>query len=194
VSGRATIESNAAIRSQAVRTLLPDPPPAPFDKLLAERERSGADRRDEVWEGVLHMSPPASSAHEQLVHDLHVLLDAPTRAAGLKITGSVAIGVQDDYRVPDLALHRPPLASQWHPSAAVVVEVISPGDESRQKLGFYAARGVEELVLVDPAARSVEWLALGAAGAYEPIERSRLLELEADQLARRIEWPAPETQ
>lgn len=176
----------------AVRTLLPDPPPAPFDKLLAERERSGADRRDEVWEGVLHMSPPASSTHEQLVHDLHVLLDAPARAAGLKITGSVAIGVQDDYRVPDLALHRPPLASQWHQSAALVVEVLSPGDESRQKLGFYAAHRVEELVLVDPAAHTVEWLALGETGAYEPPERSRLLELSADQLARRIEWPAGE--
>jgi len=34
-----------------MRTLLPDPPPPPFDALLAERERRGADRRDEVWEG-----------------------------------------------------------------------------------------------------------------------------------------------
>jgi hypothetical protein len=41
---------NATLRS--MRTLLPDPPPAELQPLLERRRRSGADRFDEVWEGV----------------------------------------------------------------------------------------------------------------------------------------------
>ena len=173
-----------------MRTLLPDPPPAPFAQLLADRERCGADRRDEVWEGVLHMSPPASSAHEQLVHDLHVLLDPAARAAALKITGSVAIGDPEDYRVPDLAAHRPPLAAQWHPTCALAVEVLSPGDETPHKLGFYAAHHVSELLVIDPDARTVQCLTRTPQGDYAPVERSALIDLSAAQLAERIDWPS----
>ncbi|MGH2914551.1 MAG: Uma2 family endonuclease [Solirubrobacteraceae bacterium] len=172
-----------------MRTLLPDPPPPPFERLLAERERWGADRRDEVWEGVLHISPPASHEHEQIVVELVLVLAPAAKAAGLQLTGAVAIGDQDDYRVPDLAVHRPGASAQWHPTAALAVEVLSLNDETWQKLDFYAAHAVDELVIVDGGARTINWRALNQ-GAYAPVKRSSVLDLSADQLVRRIDWPA----
>ncbi|MDQ3680552.1 MAG: Uma2 family endonuclease [Actinomycetota bacterium] len=34
-------------------------------------------------------------------------------------------------------------------------EIISPDDETYEKFGFYADHGVEEIIVADPAARSV---------------------------------------
>jgi Uma2 family endonuclease len=79
---------------------------------------------------------------------------------------------------------------QWQPSAALVIEIISPGDKSREKLGFFAAHEVDEVVFVDPDKRTVEWLALVAGGAYDPLEHSsRLLDLGAVELASQLGWP-----
>ncbi len=171
-----------------MRTLLPDPPPPQFDELLERRCRWDADRRDEVWEGVLHMSPPASHEHERLVVKLGYLLTPHAEKGGFELTGAVGIGAKDDYRVPDLALHRPGAAEQWHPTAALVIEIVSPGDESWEKLRFYAAHHVDEILIVDPAERTVHWLAL-EHGEYRPGERSRLVELGPAELAARIGWP-----
>lgn len=68
-----------------------------------------------------------------------------------------------------------------------MIEVLSPDDETRQKLPFYAARGVDAVVIVDPARRSVEWLTL-AEGSYAPLERSGLLELGPAELSNLINW------
>ncbi|PZS10435.1 MAG: hypothetical protein DLM64_08530 [Solirubrobacterales bacterium] len=172
-----------------VRVLLPDPPPAPFDELLKQRERWGADRWDEVWEGVLHMNPPPSHEYERLVIRLGYLLTPHAQAAGLELTGGVGIGEKDDYRAPDLALHRRGAAPIWHPTAALAVEILSPGDETRKKLPFYAVHHVDELLIVDPAAQSLVWLLLGDDGHYRGVERSRLIDLDASELARQLEWP-----
>src|SRR5436305_13179771 len=157
-----------------VPTLVLDPLPAALEELLEQRRRHDQDRRDEVWDGVLHMIPPPSHAHERLVHQLHVILDPYAADAGLEITGTVGIGVESDHRVPDLAMHRPGAAPQWHPTAALVAEVVSPGDETWEKLPFYAAHDVDELLIVDPRERRGRWLALQPTGAYEPVERSSL--------------------
>ena len=61
---------------------------------------------------------------------------------------------EHDFRVPDGGLHRPGAAGVWHATAALVVEILSPGDESLQKLPFYAAHHVDEVLLVDPAERT----------------------------------------
>jgi Uma2 family endonuclease len=172
-----------------VRTLLPDPPPAPFDRLLKQREQWGADRWDEVWEGVLHMNPPPSHEHEQLVIRLGYLLTPYAQAVGLELTGGVGIGDQDDYRVPDLALHRPGAAPQWHPTAALVVEIVSPGDETPGKLPFYANHQIDELLIADPTEQTIRWLALDEDGLYRSVERSGLIDLDANQLARQLNWP-----
>lgn len=95
---------------------------------------------------------------------------------------------EHDFRVPDGGLHRPGAAGLWHATAAVVVEILSPGDESRQKLAFYAEHDVDEVLLVDPAERAVTWLALHD-GEYQPVQHSGLIELGPAELAERLDWP-----
>jgi len=56
------------------------------------------------------------------------------------------------------------------------------------KLDFYAAHGVEELLIVGPAERTVSWMGL-ERGEYKHVKRSRLIELGADELAQQIDWP-----
>ncbi len=61
-------------------------------------------------------------------------------------------------------------------------------DESWQKLPFYAAHDVDEVLIVDPEKRSVHWLTL-ANGEYRDTERSALIELGPNDLAAQIHWP-----
>lgn len=118
-----------------------------------------------------------------------MLLDAPARAAGLYVGLEFNVGLsKDDYRVPDLGVHRELRTEKWVPTAAIVVEILSPTDEAWQKLPFYAEHGVDELLFVDPVKRSVTWLAL-RDGSYDPVEHSALIELSASELAQRIDWP-----
>jgi Uma2 family endonuclease len=173
-----------------MRTLLPDPPPAELQELLERRKLLGQDRKDEVWEGVLHMVPAPGHNHAKVAQQLAEMLGPLARAAGLQPTiAEFNLGESDeDYRVPDGGLHRPGAAEMWHPTAALVVEIVSPGDDTWQKLPFYAAHDVDELLIVDPDTRTVHWLAL-TDGNYEPTERSGLIELGAAELAERIDWP-----
>ena len=169
-------------------TLIADPAPAEFQALLERRRRLGLDRGDEVWEGVLHMVPAPHSAHGKLDRRVARLLDAPAQAAGLEASGPVNIGVAEDYRVPDAALLRSGPDGVYLPTAALVVEIVSPGDATWDKLPFYAAHGVDELLIVDLQERAVHWLTL-RDGGYGPVERSALIDLGAEQLAERIDWP-----
>jgi Uma2 family endonuclease len=111
--------------------------------LQAERRRMGGDRWDEVWEGELHMVPPPSGRHQGIESELLVALYAAARARGL--TPRVELGffrAATDYRRPDLAFYRPEQASErgLEAAAELLVEIVSPGDESRKKLPWYAAR------------------------------------------------------
>jgi len=172
-----------------VRTRLSDPPPAELQEVLERRRRSGADRHDEVWEGVLHMMPTPSGAHMDVQQQLAVLLDAPARAVGLfPRIGGVNIGERDDYRVPDGVLQRERRSGVWHPTAALVLEILSPGDQTLEKLPFYAAHEVDEVLIVDPRQRTVRWSAL-RQGEYRAVQRSSLIDVGAAELAERIDWP-----
>jgi len=174
-----------------MQTLIPDPLPAEVEALLERRREWGADHHDEVWEGVLHMTPPPSSRHEWIVAQLEQLLWAPARGRGLVPLGAAGIGVTDDHRVPDLTLLLPPVQPQWQPTAALVVEVLSWREPASKKLDFYAAHHVDELVVIDPGERTIRWLAL-REGAYEPVERSAVIDSGTAELAARLDWnPLP---
>jgi Uma2 family endonuclease len=168
-------------------TIVRDPEPVELQQLRERRERLGLDRRDEVWEGVLHMNPPPSYLHERLLMVLARLIGPHADAAGLEMTGGVGLGVKNNFRVPDLALHRPGAAAQWQPTLALALEILSPEDEAWEKLPFYAAHDVDELVIVDPPERRVHWLAL-REGEYREAERSSLIELGPRELAEQIAW------
>jgi Uma2 family endonuclease len=171
-------------------TLVLDPPPHELQELLEHRKRSGLHRLDEVWEGVLHMVPAPSGPHAYVTQQLAEILAGPARAAGLvPAMGEFNLGSsEEDFRVPDGGVHRAIPLATWYPTAALVVEIVSPGDESWQKLPFYAAHHVDEVLIVDPAEHAVRWLAL-ADGEYRDVQRSELIELGPAELAARIDWP-----
>jgi Uma2 family endonuclease len=173
-----------------MRTLVLDPPTAGFGDVLEGRRRSGLDRLDEVWEGVYHMVPAPSGEHAEISQQLAELLGPPARTAGLiAAIGEFNLGEDDrDFRVPDGGLHRGRPMGVWHSTAALVVEIVSPGDESWEKLPFYAAHNVDEALIVDPRERSVSWLGL-EDGEYRPIEHSGLIDLGARGLAEQLDWP-----
>jgi Uma2 family endonuclease len=173
-----------------MRALVLDPPTAGLDPLLERRRRSGLDRLDEVWEGVLHMVPAPTHEHGDLESQLHTILRPLARRAGLTMVGQSNLGEgEHDFRVPDSALHRPGTSGTWHPTAPLVVEIVSPNDESWEKLPFYAAHEVGEVLIVDPRKRTVSWLGL-EHGEYQPIERSGLVDLGAQELTEQLDWPA----
>jgi Uma2 family endonuclease len=174
----------------SVPTLVLDPLPADFEALLERRRKLGQDLVDEVWEGVYHMNPAPHQRHAHVAQQLAELLGAPARKAGLVPMISIFnLGEPDDYRVPDGGLFRPGPEEVYVPTAELVVEIVSPGDESWQKLGFYAAHDVGELLIVDPQERRVHWLALESGGEYQPVERSRLIALGPAELAEQLDWP-----
>jgi Uma2 family endonuclease len=175
-----------------MRAVVLDPPTAGLEEVLERRRRSGLDRLDEVWEGVLHMVPAPSYAHARVESQLHMILGQAAREAGLETIGQSNLGEgEHDYRVPDAALHPPGTYGTWHSTAALVLEIVSPGDESWEKLPFYAAHDVDEVLIVDPQKHSVDWLGLHE-GEYRPIERSGLIELGTGELVERIDWPQTE--
>jgi Uma2 family endonuclease len=131
-----------------MRVVTSDPPPPEFEALLAHRRRIGIDRRDVNWDGVLHMNPAPHRRHARLVADLLWLLRPLAQDVGLAALADFNIGTADNFRIPDCALVRPGPDELWNPTAALVIEVASPGDESWDKLGFYAVHAVDELLIV----------------------------------------------
>jgi Uma2 family endonuclease len=133
-------------RLETMPTLVRDPRPAEFEALLERRRRLGQDRFDEVWEGVLHMNPAPSGRHARVEAQLLVLLQAPAAAASLTVVGQFNLGKnENDYRVPDGGAHRDFTDRVFYPTAALVIEIVSPGDESWGKLDFYAEHGSRRL-------------------------------------------------
>lgn len=171
-------------------TLVLDPPPQALEALLESRRRSGLDRFDEIWEGVLHMVPAPLGEHADISQQLAVMLNRPARDAGLWPTMSeFNLGDSEkDFRVPDGGIHRTRPRGVWHTTAALVVEIASPGDESWKKLPFYAAHEVDEVLIVDPSDHTAHWLAL-SDGEYREVQRSGLIDLGPSDLAERIDWP-----
>ena len=175
--------------NDAVRTVVLDPAPAEFEALLERRRALGQDLFDEVWEGEYHMAPAPHPFHGYVDQQLAVLLEPPAKRVGLVGTGVFNLGSPDDYRVPDRGLHRELPTTVFVPTAAVVIEIVSPGDETWNKIDFYAAHSVDELLIVDPGKRSVTWLLL-EAGRYAEAESSPLLGVGPAWLAGQIAWPA----
>jgi Uma2 family endonuclease len=165
------------------------------EHILEERRRNGWDKRDEVWEGVLHMVPPASTRHNFVADDLLVFLRRVGERRGLLVARETgvfdpAIPEYWSYRVPDLAMAPKDLFSERgvEGRAKLVVEVLSPNDESREKLPFYARVGVEEVWIVNPVTKAFELFELDAheLTATDPqdgVFRSRALDIAIDVIA-----------
>jgi Uma2 family endonuclease len=134
------------------------------------------------------MSPAAHPSHGYLDDQLAVALRPYAAAAGLVGTGPFNLGSEDDYRVPDRGLHRALPSQVWVPTAVIVVEIVSPDDETYNKFDFYFERGVDEMIIADPAARTITFWSR-RDGVFVESSTSRLLALDVAQLSSLITWP-----
>jgi len=171
-----------------VRTIVLGPPPVELEAFIARRHSLGLDKFDEVWDGEYHMAPMARFSHGLLDTQMAILLEPLATAAGLIGSGAFNLGDSTNFRVPDRGLHRAKSAAVWLPTAAVVIEIESPDDETWDKLDFYAAHGVDEVLVVSAERRSVTWLVLQGE-RYDQADHSYLLGRASAALVESIDWP-----
>jgi len=152
-------------------------------RLKAERQASGADRYDEVWEGVYMMAPLANNEHQELQFELGAAIrSAVGRNAGVRILAGANVSDRDEgwehnYRCPDVVVVYPGGAARdcgthWSGGPDFCVEITSPGDRSRDKIDFYSRIGVRELLVIDRSPWMLEMYRLDA-GRLEPAGRSK---------------------
>ncbi len=136
--------------------------------LIRQRRATGADRFDEVWDGVYVMSPPADVVHQFLASKLSSAIDqALGGVRGVQVFAGVNVSDRADdwtknYRCPDVAVYLPGdpaklMRAYWLGGPDFAVEILSRHDRSRKKLGFYAKVGVRELLLIDRKPWSLEF-------------------------------------
>jgi Uma2 family endonuclease len=138
--------------------------------MLDERRRLGLDGRDEMWDGVLHMVPPAGDRHQELGAAFLLTVAPPAQSRGLASRYETGLfRAEDDFRVPDLLFRRPDQGSdRGAEGAELVVDIRSPNDETYVKLPFYAEVGVREVLVLHPEDRRVE-LFRSVAGQMLPV-------------------------
>lgn len=150
-------------------------------ELIERRRANGLDTFDEWWQGVYRIVTGPSPEHNEIVTQLILSLHPIVAARGLRIAGPNNIGVDKrDARVPDLAVYHPdtPRTSvAFLSTAEIAIEILSPGETPGAKLGFYADWHVKEYLEIDLAARTCRLLA-NRDGAWEPITRSEIIDLE----------------
>jgi Uma2 family endonuclease len=137
------------------------------ERLKAERQASGGDLYDEVWDGVYIMPPLANDEHQQLASRLGAILHSVIDWPGL---GEIRVGVnisdreedwEHNYRVPDVAVflrggRARNCGTHWCGGPDFTIEITSPYDATREKLPFYSQIGVRELLLIDRDPWSLE--------------------------------------
>lgn len=130
--------------------------------LLDERRRTGADLWDEVWDGLLHLVSAPSRWHQRFGMKLGVVLNTVAEMHGLEASYETSIhrpgASERDYRTPDLIVYESRFGTQRgvEGAAELVVEILSPGDETYEKLPFYAQVGVRHVLVVNPDTRAIE--------------------------------------
>ncbi|MCO6457817.1 MAG: Uma2 family endonuclease [Pirellulaceae bacterium] len=152
--------------------------------LRAERSASGADQRDEVWEGVYVMVPLADDERQELVTRFTAIFQEALGWPGLaQVRAGVNVSDRSDdwqqnYRIPDVAVFLPSGAavnrgSYWQGGPDFAVEIVSSQDRTRDKLEFYSRVRVGELLVVDRQPWRLELCRL-ESGRWQLAESSAL--------------------
>jgi Uma2 family endonuclease len=137
------------------------------ERLKAERRRTGADRFDEIWDGIYIIAPLPDNEHQHLATSLGAILFAVVERPG---GGDVRIGInvsdreagwEHNCRIPDVAVLPPGgparnLGTHWCGGPDLIIEITGPHDRTREKLAFYGQIGARELLLIDRAPWALE--------------------------------------
>lgn len=171
----------------AMKTVVLGSRPPEVEALIEKRRRLGQDSLDEIWQGEYHMVPAPHPRHGRLDAQLIRLLGPLADTAGLTTTTIFNLGEPDDFRVPDHGFHRQRPEAVYVVTAAVVVEVRSPGDETYEKFDFYARHGVDEAAVVDPDEERLHWFLL-VDGGYRETARSEILAVDVAAIEAKLDW------
>lgn len=129
-------------------------------EVLQLRRASGADRYDEVWEGVYVMSPMANNEHQALATELAAAISTIInwQGRGCTLAGANVSDSRDEwnhnYRIPDVLVFlngtsAVDCGTHWFGGPDFAIEIVSPGDRTLEKLDFYAKIGTRELLVID---------------------------------------------
>jgi hypothetical protein len=155
-----------------------------LEEVLARRRAWGADKLDEIWEGVPHLGQQVGR-HSSLQQQLALLLGGAAEERGLvAVLGAYEPCPPSSPFVESGSRVRGDGAG----TAALAVEIID-ADHGEKRLAALAADRITEVVLIDLGARTVRWLAL-ADGEYRPTDTSRVIDLRPDAFAESIHWPS----
>ncbi len=154
---------------------------AATSKTWIDHRHPDAAERDEVWNGEIHMAAVANRRHQNLNFHLQMYLFNHWAVGGLGLVyQEVNLTTPEDeehwknnYRIPDLVLLDPPRfhidKNEYMAGAPLVcVEIYSPGDESYEKLDFYAGLGVPEVWIIHRDTKVPEIYKL-ADGEYQVV-------------------------
>ncbi len=169
------------------------------ERMIAERRRLGHDKYDEVWDGIYVMSPLANNDHQDIVLAFSVILHEVVSTPGLgRVHPGANVSDREDdwkhnFRCPDVlvvlaggrAIDR---GTHWQGGPDFLIEVMSPGDDTPEKLPFYESIGVREALLVERDTREVQLYRLGRKKLAEVKSDDGLLVSEVVPLSfRRVE-------
>ena len=129
---------------EALHTSVLFPQPSPqIDALLEHRRGLGLDRYDEMHEGTYVVSRAPHPRHGRILIRLVRILAPLVDEAGLAFSDATNVGDADDYRVPDAVVYQPALesASPYLASAALVIEILSPAEQTNAKFAFTGPGG-----------------------------------------------------
>jgi len=135
-------------------------------ELIARRRALGLDRWDEVWNGEWHMNPSPSTEHQRIEKALlHILLEVVEDAGLGQVFHQLNVADPDrgleDFRIPDISVVLRESAVKIAPDFIsggpdFLIEIHSPGDETYEKIPWYARQGVKELLIVDRDSKRME--------------------------------------
>ncbi len=135
-------------------------------KIRAELDHASEKRRDEVWEGVLVVPPQANNEHQRMVTNFaYAFASVVNRAVDSVLPGCNVSDRDKDwtsnYRDPAVAVYlatnpAKDSGTHWVGGPDLLVEIVSAGEDPRQKLDFYAKVNTREVLIVDPDPWAVE--------------------------------------
>ncbi len=128
--------------------------------LIRDRQTRGIDHHDEVWEGIYVMTPAPNNEHQELVFEIGFVLREIVKMArlGKVLPGTNITDQRDDwtqnYRCPDVVVFLNDTQAEnrethWLGGPDLAVEIVSSGDQTREKISFYEKVRTRELLIVD---------------------------------------------